>query len=174
MDMFKIMGVIMILAGCMGLGLWYSGQFRRQIQVLKNFCYILELFLGEIRYGRCTLPECCLRVSERVEEPYKKMLSDIYMQSCENRGESFGEVCEAIWKEGLSREIASKEDKILFMNCFARSGYEEDIMQLRVMEQAKTELEKKVILLEAELASRCRLAFSLGTMSGLLLVILLW
>lgn len=174
MDMLKVAGVVMILAGSIGLGLWYSRQFQNQVQVLKKLCNILDLFLGEIRYGRCTLPECCLRVSERVDEPYRQILYDIYAQSSENMGESFGEVCEKIWGEGLLRENASKEDKRLFTDCFVKNGYEEDIMQLRVMEQTKTELEKKVVLLETELASRCRLALSLGTMSGLLLIILLW
>lgn len=174
MDMLKIVGTLMIFVGCTGLGVWYGGQFRKQIQVLRRFCHVLELFLGEIRFGRCTLPECCMRVSERVEEPYRRLLSDIYRQSCENTGESFGEMCKEILEEGLSKENVSKEDKTLFMDCFENSGYEEDVMQLRVMEQAKEELEKKVILLEEELVSKCRLALSLGTMSGLLLIILLW
>ena len=174
MDMQKIVGVVLIFTGCAGLGGWYGREFRRQIQVLKTWCRILELFLSEIRYSRCTLPECCMRVSKRVEEPYKDIFSGIYLASCENTGESFGELCKRVLEEGLAEECAAKEDKELFMECFVSSGYEEDCLQLRSFEATKEELDKKVLDLEAEIASKCRLALSLGSMSGLLLIILLW
>ncbi len=164
----------MIFAGCAGLGVWYGAQFRERIRVLKEFCYVLELFLSEIRFAKCTLPEGCMRVAQRVKEPYASLLAAIYVQSCENTGESFGELCRKILVEGLIGESVGEEDKALFVECFVNSGFEEDIMQLRVMEQAKAELEKKIILLEEGLTSRCRLALSLGTMSGLLIIILLW
>ncbi len=164
----------MIFAGCSGLGVWYSREFQGQIQVMKTWCRILELFLGEIRYSRCTLPECCMRVAKRMEAPYKELFLNIYMYSHENTGESFGEVCKSILEEGVEKENASKEDKELFVSCFMNCGYEEDYLQLRSFEQTKEELDKKVLTLEAVLASKCRLALSLGSMSGLLLIILLW
>lgn len=135
---------------------------------------MLELFLSEIRFSRCTLPEGCMRVAERVREPYVSLFTAIYEKSCENTGESFSEVCREIFREGLAGENACEEDKALFTECFVSGGYAEDRMQLRVMEQAKEELEKKSATLEAGVASKCRLALSLGTMSGLLIIILLW
>ncbi len=172
--MQKIIGVIMIFAGCTGLGVWYSRAFRGQIQVMKIWCRILELFVGEIRYSRCTLPECCMRVAKRTQPPYQELFMNIYMQSCENTGESFGDVCKRILEDGVAKENAAKEDKELFISCFVNDGYEEDFLQLRSLEQTKEELDKKVLALESVLASKCRLALSLGSMSGLLLIILLW
>lgn len=164
----------MILAGCTGLGVWYGGQFKQQMIVLKELCHVLELFLSEIRFARCTLPEGCLRVARRVSAPFCDMLTTIYERSCENTGESFGDLCSKVFADELQQVNISKEDKALFAECFTKSGYEEGTMQLRMMEQGKEELEKKIALLEAGMVSRCRLALSLGTMSGLLIVILLW
>lgn len=172
--MQKVVGIFMIFVGCSGLGVWYGLQFQEQILVLKELCHVLELFLSEIRFVRCTLPEGCLRVAQRMKEPFATVFESIYERSCENTGESFGEICKEILVEGLQEEKISEEDKKLFIDSFVTGGYEEDIMQLRAMEQAKEELDKKVSLLETGVVARCRLALSLGTMSGLLIIILLW
>ena len=93
MGMQKLFGLGMILIGCIGLGLWYSSQFQKQLKDLREMCGILELLLGEIRFGRSTLPECCFHMVERVEEPYKNCFREIYESACRNQGESFGEIC---------------------------------------------------------------------------------
>jgi len=172
MEMYKIVGFILIFAGCSGLGAWYSQQFRKQLKELKNMCRILELLMGQIRFGRCTLPECCLELAERVEEPYKSSFRAIYDRSCNSTGESFGQLSEAQLQQDLQALVADKTDKEVFISCFAGRGYEEDRMQIRIIEQSKQQLEERVQVLSGENATKCRLALSLGTMSGLLLIIL--
>lgn len=171
--MQKWIGFLMIFAGCSGLGVWYSMQFRRQLETLQEFCRILELLQGQIRFGRSTLPECCFRLGERLGEPYRSCFQDIYEKICENTGEDFGHICEVGLRKGLQQLVVDKEDINRFISCFEQSGYEEDEMQLRMLEQTKEELEMRLQKLSDENASKCRLALSLGTMSGLLLIILL-
>lgn len=172
MGMQKLLGLGMILIGCSGLGFWYSSQFQKQLKNLQEMCCILELLLGEIRFGRSTLPECCFHLAERVEEPYQSCFRGIYEASCSNQGESFGEICQSYWERGLLSMVVAQEDKTRFLACFQQSGFAEGRMQLRVLEQTKEELEGRLEVLSKEKESRCKLALSLGTMSGLLLVIL--
>ena len=172
MGMQKLFGLGMILIGCIGLGLWYSSQFQKQLKDLREMCGILELLLGEIRFGRSTLPECCFHMVERVEEPYKNCFREIYESACRNQGESFGEICREHFEEILQSMVVNKEDKARFLACFQQSGFAEGRMQLRVLEQTKEELEGLLEVLSKEKESRCKLALSLGTMSELLLVIL--
>ena len=87
--MQKIIGLLLMLSGCMGLGLWHSLQYKQQLENLHKICYILELMCGEIRYGRCTLPECCRQLTKRVEAPYRDVFLQIYEVCMENNGESF-------------------------------------------------------------------------------------
>ncbi len=171
--MQKIIGFVMIFAGCSGLGAWYSLQFRRQQGALQDMCRILELLLGQIRFGRCTLPECCYQLTERVGEPYKSSFLAVYEAACANGGESFGRLCEVQLRKDLQKLVVDKADRELFISCFSQSGYEEDRLQLRMIEQTKEELEERLHRLSQENTSKCRLALSLGTMSGLLLIILL-
>ena len=170
--MQKIIGFLMILAGCSGLGLWYSMQFQQQLHNVQEMCRILELFQGQIRYGRCTLPECCLQLAERAREPYKSCFEEIYEAACLNAGESFGQICQERLEGTMHRLVADKADKELFLSCFTKCGFEEDLMQLRTIEQTKEELEDRLQRLSKENNSKCRLALSMGAMSGLLLVIL--
>lgn len=172
MDMQKVIGFILIFTGCTGLGLWYGWQFTLQLRALQEFCRILELFLGEIRFGRSTLPQCCLKLAERTEEPYKQGFQMIYERIQENSGESFEEICTSCLEQGLKGVRAHTHDKELFIQCFSKSGFEEDTLQLRSIEQTKEELEDRMSALSKENASKCRLALSLGTMSGLLIIIL--
>ncbi|MBQ7774308.1 MAG: stage III sporulation protein AB [Lachnospiraceae bacterium] len=170
--MQKVIGLCMILLGCSGLGLWYSMQFQGQLKNLREMCHILELFLGEIRFGRSTLVECCLQLTKRVEEPYRGSFMRIYEAACRNQGEPFGELCNACLTEGLKKLVVDKADKDKFISCFSNCGFAEGSMQLRTIEQSKEQLEERLHALSRENTSKCRLALSLGTMSGLLLVIL--
>ncbi len=172
MGMQKLLGLGMILIGCSGLGFWYSSQFQKQLKNLQEMCYILELLLGEIRFGRSTLPECCFHLAERVEEPYQSCFREIYESSRSNQGESFGEICHSYLEGVLLSMVVAQEDKVRFLACFHQSGFAEGRMQIKVLEQTKEELEGRLEVLSKEKESRCKLALSLGTMSGLLLVIL--
>lgn len=170
--MYKIPGFLLIMLGCSGLGIWYSSQFLLQVHNLQKLCHILELLMGQVRYGRCTLPECCKQLAERLDEPYHDTFQKIYEESNNNEGEYFNRICERVLKEGLSKMVISKEHKELFISCFAKCGFEDNTMQIRNVEMIKEELEKALQDLSEKNSSRCRLAVSLGTMSGLLLIIL--
>ena len=54
--MLKGIGAVFVLAGCLGIGLWYKCQFEGRIRMLKELDRSLELLCGEIDYGRGTLP----------------------------------------------------------------------------------------------------------------------
>lgn len=171
--MQRVIGFVMILIGCGGLGIWYGEQYRQQVSTLQYFAHILELFEAEIRYGKCLLSECCLRLAEKVEAPYKNIFCEIYQKSMEDTGEGFGYICRQSMECGMKGVAAKSEDKELLINCFVKSGYEEDILQLRMIEQTKKQLEQRLEYVSKENMSKYRVALGMGVMSGLLLVILL-
>lgn len=170
--MQRMVGFVLIFVGCMGLGLWYSMQFRLRIHNLKQMCHILSLMEGQVRFGRSTLPECCIQIAQRVEDPFKSSLQDIYRKVNQNTGSNFGQVCRQCFKEHLKKLVVSEQEKEQFIACFANNGFEEDGMQIQNILQERQELEAGLKELSDNLASRCRLAISLGTMGGLLLVII--
>lgn len=171
--MQKTIGFLMIFAGCAGIGIWYGNRYREQVHILREFCYILEILEGEIRYGRCVLAQCCLQVANRTEGLFQQSFMKVYERMLQNEGESFEEICESSLGEGLKDVVAKAEDKEIFIQCFSKAGFQENVLQLRMIEQGKRQLEDRLRTIEGEVASKYRLALGMGVMSGLLLIILL-
>ena len=171
--MQKGIGLFMIFAGCAGLGVWYGKRYQEQVQALREFCYILEILEGEIRYGRCVLAQCCLQVAKRTREPFRQSFLQVYERMLQNSGESFEEICVNCLKDGLKDVEANAEDKEIFIQCFSKAGFQEDILQLRMIEQGKNRLAQRLCTVEGEAAAKYKLALGMGVMSGLLLIILL-
>ena len=89
-----------------------------------------------------------------------------------NAGNSLGQVSRASFDRHLKKLMVSEKEKEEFIACFAQEGFEEGCMQIQSILRGRQELETAMQELSGTLNSRCRLAISLGTMSGLLLVVL--
>lgn len=55
--MLRIIGACCIVLGSTGIGFWYRRRLYEAIWHLRCMKQILEFFMGEIRYGKATLPE---------------------------------------------------------------------------------------------------------------------
>ena len=163
----------MIIAGCLGLGLWYKQQFILRLKYIRNLQGILEMMMSEIRYGKTTLPECCRRIGERQPEPFGSTFKEVYEAVMEKKGENFFQIFCRHMEECLKKLPVTKEDKEDFL-AFARGqSYEDGSMQLRTLERSRELLQITVETLEKENAEKCKMAVGLGAMSGVLLVVIL-
>lgn len=171
--MLKVAGSCMILAGCLGMGLWYKGQFTGRIKALRLLQTILELLCSEIRYGRGTLPECCGRVAARIAQPCGDAFRQIAERMKENGGESFEEIFREYMKEPLREMPLADEDREEFLRFVPGSGFMDGQMQIRMIEVSREQLEERAKKLERESAEKCRMAVGLGAMSGLMLILIL-
>lgn len=52
----QMLGGGMILCGCLGLGMWYRGQFLMRLHMTRELICLLDQWISEIRYNRSTLP----------------------------------------------------------------------------------------------------------------------
>lgn len=129
--------------------------------------------MGEIQYGKATLPECCKSVAERQNEPFRSTLFRIYQVMRENTGECFSQVfCENM-ENCLKNLPVTREDRESFLSFARGDGFGDGQMQLRTIERSRELLLLSVKKQEKENAEKCRMAVGLGAMSGLLLVIIL-
>lgn len=173
MKMLKVVGSCMILTGCLGLGLWYKGQFSGRIKALRLLQTILELLCSEIRYGRETLPECCVRVAVRIAQPCGDAFRQIAEKMKENGGESFAEIFRGYMEKPLREMPLTEEDREEFLRFVPENGFMDGQMQIRMIEASREQLEEKAKRLERENAEKCRMAVGLGAMSGLMLILIL-
>lgn len=170
--MQRLFGFLLVFVGCSGLGIWYSMQFQLHIHNLKEMCYILKLYAGQVRYGRNTLPICCLHIAHKVDAPFQSCFLEIYEKTQENEGMEFGQVCRECFDRSLKRLVINPKEKEGFINCFIKTGFDEEKILLQNIEQELLELQDSLNILTGTITYRCRMAISLGTMGGLLLGIL--
>jgi len=172
--MVKLLGAGMVLSGCFGLGMWYRSQFFGRIKALNKLAEILELLAGEVRYGRSTLPECCLHIAGYLDTSFSEAFGRIGHRMAENTGLSFGEIFTEEINFLLEDQPIKSEEKEIFLRFAVQTGFVDGQMQLRTLEQSGDCLRQTVARLEKENAEKCRMAVGLGTMSGLLLLLILW
>lgn len=170
--MQRLFGFLLVFTGCSGMGVWYSMQFRLRIQNMKQMCYILKLFTGQVRYGKSPLPICCQQIADKAEEPFRRCFLEIYEAMKGNQGRDFGQVCRECFDRNLKNQAITSMDRERFINSFIKTGFEEGKTMLQNIEQELNELQDSLNGLIHTQSSRCRMAVSLGTMGGLLLGIL--
>lgn len=134
---------------------------------------LLELLGSGIRYGRETLPECCGRAADRAPEEIGQAFQRVSDRMRENAGEGFREVFSEELTSALESLPLKEEDRQEFLRFAGSGSYADGQMQLRVLEQSREQLVRRKETLEQESADRCRMAVSLGVMSGLFLLLVL-
>lgn len=172
--MFKGIGGAMIFSGCLGLGIWYRGQLTGRIRALRMLRGVLDLLTSQVRYGRATLPECCQNVAAQLSPPFDQAFRTVAVRMQENTGASFAQVFREQLEERLGELPLTSDDRETFFQFVSETGYLDEQMQLRVMEQSGEQLTGTAERLEKESAEKCRMALGLGIMSGLLLILVLW
>ena len=85
--MLKLVGSLCILAGCIGWGAGRIGEEKSRIRHLQEWIRIIRRIQNEIAYGKRTLPEICLLLSESCPEPYRECFGAIYEQAGRQEGE---------------------------------------------------------------------------------------
>lgn len=169
----RLVGALLILVGCTGLGLWYKEQFLGRLRALRTLTAILEMLMSEIRYGKATLSECCREVAARVEEPYKSVLMGVY-QECNNAtSASFGEIFVEMMERCFAQLPLKREDREIFLSPFKGQGFQDGQMQIKSLEQSLYRLNDMIRIQNEEQREKCRMSVGLGVMSGLLLVIVM-
>ncbi|MBR1771527.1 MAG: stage III sporulation protein AB [Lachnospiraceae bacterium] len=169
----RVLGAMMICSGCLGLGIWYRNRFIGRIRGLRNLHKILELLLGEIRYGRSTLPECCGNVAAHMEEPYRSSLRAVCIDYGTGAAQTFAQIFGERMRTCLDQVPLQAAEKAIFFELFTEQGFQDSDMQIKSLERGMTQLALCIRAEEGELREKCRMAVGLGMMSGLLVVILL-
>lgn len=172
--MIRLAGFSMIGLSCCGLGVWYAWQLRQRLEHLHAMNRIIELLVSLLQYGKSTLPECCHQLAAQAEEPYRQAFTEVYRQMAENKGNSFAMVYGDVMGKALKGISALKEqDRQMFLQCVLQQGCGDTETGIRLLRRQQELLQERIAGLEAENREKSRMAVGLGTLGGLLLIIIL-
>lgn len=169
----RLFGAIFVVLGSIGLALCYSNGRRKEILTLEELRDILEWIEGEIRYGRTSLPECFLQVGAQRPTALGKAFQEAGWRQLQTPRENMRDLMEDGLKQELSQVLTTVEYQRLF-EFISPDGYRDEGMQRRALERSRNGMEELLKLRKEEYRGKCRVAWSLGAMGGLFIILLLW
>lgn len=171
--MLKIAGCLCILAGCIGWGMGRVRDEKSRIRHLQEVIRTIKRIQNEISYGRHTLPEICLILSEYCMAPYETCFRTIYERAVQQNGACL----EEIWEEEMTRSLhktrLQEEEKEILISLPQNLGIQEEKYQAESIGQSMDLLLRKCRQAEDAYENKSRVIFSLSILTGVFLTILL-
>lgn len=171
--MYKLIGILCILAGCAGWGSARVGQEKDRVRHLRALFHILGQMRSEISYGKHTLPEICLLLAELNDGCYNSCFLQIYELTGGENGGNFSEIWETQMRACL-KDLPLREDEREIMAGLPKTlSFQEEEGQSGRIGQAETFLEGRYRQAEETCENRSKMIRSVSILTGLLLSILL-
>lgn len=168
----KWLGVVMVMTGSIGTGLWYRIQYRIRLANLRECLRALSILRGEIQYGRTPLPEACREVEKRLHGAVKAF----FFQVAEGMEKGTKQV-EQIWQEAAVEALPSTQMKVQereeWMRLGSTLGYLDVEMQLCTIDLYLQRLRTSIEEEDADCRRRTRMYPLLGTFGGVLICLVL-
>ncbi|MCM1047967.1 MAG: stage III sporulation protein AB [Clostridiales bacterium] len=169
--MLRLVGIIMLMFGCIGLGVNKASEEKQRIVRLREIRRMIVRIQGEMAYGKRTLPEICLIFSENSTEPYNDAFLGIFKQLEANDGRAL----EDIWKESLTHCMKDMpleiEEKDILINLTDHMGIMDEASQAADIGQSLDMITDHIAQAEAEYKNKVKVIMSVSIMAGLFLAI---
>ena len=171
--MLKITGIICVLVGCIGYGIDRIKTERSRIEHLREIIRIIRRIRDEISYGKHTLPEICLILSEYCSAFYQPYFREIYEQTSRGDGTSFEGVWEQQMRLCLQDTPLSDEEKDVLKNMTRNLGMQEEKLQAQSIGRSEELLVRRCTKAEDAYENKVRMIFSVSVLTGVFLTLLL-
>lgn len=168
--MFKAIGIICILIGCVGWGNMRIRQERERIRHLQTMQRILERIKTEIAYGKHTLPEICLLLTEINDTSYQNCFRRIYQASAEGAS-GLPTLWKAEFQAFMEGQPIREEEREIFAGLPDRLGFQEETGQAENIGQAEAFFSRRSRQAEESCENRTKMIRSVSILTGLLLTI---
>ena len=171
--MLKFAGILLLMAGCTGLGINKVAEEKSRITELREIRSIIIRMQNEMVYGKRTLPEICLLFGEWAKEPYRSAFSAIFKRLEDNDGS----VLSVLWEEEIDQcmqKLPLKEEEKDILRTLPRQlGILDETMQAAGVGQSLDMITEHIAKAQAEYENKAKVIMSISVMAGLFLSILL-
>lgn len=171
--MVKLAGVLCLLVGSIGFASALCLERKKRYLQLSEMKYMFLLIRENVRYSGLPIYLVLQKTSEKMKEPFSKVLSDISADISQNDGSQFDEV----WKRKMklmSDELSINQEQKELLFEFPRSlGLWEKEGQANAFTFYIDEISKELEQMEKEEKDKNKVIMSLGAAAGILLSVLL-
>ena len=165
----KIIGAIMILLSCGGVGFQMATAQRKEIRILEQLCSLLDYMACELEYRMSPLPMLCRNVAKNAEGNLQKLF--LYLaQELESQISPEASSCMNV---ALSRCKGLPQQAVVILQELGSTLGIFDIQgQLTGLEASLSACEQRLNVLRRNKDNRLRSYQTLGLCAGAALVIL--
>lgn len=170
--MFKVIGGVFVVIASMGLGFSFCEDLGQRRKVLSDIRQMMQYLINRIEVECDTLMEAFLHTSKRVEGPFCEFLMRVYQRMMKQEGLSIKEIWEEEAKEFEC--VLIPKDLENFQACMGQTGFSQKEQQIRVMAEYISCLDEEIKEMDRTKNEKCKVYKTLGIMTGILLVVILW
>ena len=167
------MGILLVVSGCTAFGFLVAKGFLTRVRQLRELERLIGYMSGEVRYRREILAQAFYNVSKKCKEPFASWLGGL----ADNLKQ--GPLTldfDSIWREAAGElyllSAFKQEDMEYVYNLGQTIGYLDVQAQEQGLMLLQGDLNRHIQRLESEMKERIRVAMILGTVVGILLVIM--
>ncbi|MCL1863634.1 MAG: stage III sporulation protein AB [Defluviitaleaceae bacterium] len=168
----RVAGMLLIMVGSVGLGLFFAAKESFRVQDLLEFKKALLILSSEIEYMRSTLAEACKNVAKRTSGG----VSLVFDNFAEGLKDTNGETAYQLWITFIQNDkvLLAPEDRTVIEDFGKTLGYLDKEMQKNAIEYAVAYIDEKTTSLRGKADKNKRMYHSLGVIGGLLITVVLW
>lgn len=170
----RMAGVLAIMLGCTGLGLFYSLKESFRIKELQEFKKALLILSSEIEYMRAPLNIACANIAKRTESTTMVLFAAFAEGLADGKGATAYQLWTAAVAKIKGKTSLAAEDFSVIDGFGKTLGYLDKHMQQGAIKYAITYIDDKVVSLQAQGDKNKRMYRSLGVISGILISVVLW
>ncbi|MBQ8662882.1 MAG: stage III sporulation protein AB [Eubacterium sp.] len=168
----KIIGVIIVMIASWGYGSGLIHRLNQHQKQLFSLRELLDLFLGEIQYGKAPLQEACLQIGERLPDPFREVLHSISEEISKKNYQSF----EWVWREQFQlreKEFYFTEQEMeVLLGIGKNLGYLDVDAQIRHLQLYQREVDELLERMQRTAKEKKKVYRSVSLMIGAMVILL--
>ena len=171
---FRFLGMLAIMVGSTGLGLYYGARETFRLRELLEFKKALLILASEIEYMGTPLASACGNIVQRTEG----VVQALFQNFAQRLEASDSETAYQLWTQSLGaikeKSYMAKEDIVVIDGFGKTLGYLDKELQQNAIAHTIGYIKEKAATLQAAGDKNKRMYRSLGVIGGLLITIVLW
>lgn len=171
--MFKLLGIVCVLGGCVGWGYEKVREEKSRVQHLREIILIIRRIQDEMKYGKRTLPEICAILASSGEERYRVCFGAIYERLLRRDGVGIEQIWEEQTRKCLEDITLVTEEKDVLCKLPQKLGMQEEKLQAANIGQSLDMMERRLGEAEEAYSGKSKMILSVSALAGLFIVILL-
>lgn len=171
--MYKMVGCILIITACSGIGYLKGLDIQKHLTEIKTLRQLFLMLRSEIKYKKAPLGEAFWNIGRRMEGKYEEWLIELSEKLEEKSGSTFMEIWADTIENNLKDTNLNQTDLKNLKELGLHMGYLDGEMQIGTIGLFLEQLEIEIQRMRENIVTQRRICNCLGVMGGIFLSIIL-